>query len=201
MPARVLVATRLDGHDRGAKSCPRPAGRRFEVIYTGIAAARAIAAVAVQETSTSSGLSIPAARTGLTKKTADALRAAGAGRRRPRRRRDDPREGFPRLEAAGAAAVYPTGSALEALVDSIRTLSGRGAVQGRDGPSTASASRGRAHGSPALRRHDARGPGADVVKVEPLGGDLSPPSRVAGVDGHNVYFASLNRNKRSVHVA
>ena len=42
--------------------------------------------------------------------------------------------------------------------------------------------------------------GADVIKIEPIGGD---PSRQVGshsVDEHNVYFASLNRNKRSVHI-
>jgi methylmalonyl-CoA mutase C-terminal domain/subunit len=60
----------------------------------------------------------------LTKKTADALRAAGA---------DDvalvvggtiPERDVPRLEAAGAAAVYPTGTPLESLVESIQQLSG-----------------------------------------------------------------------------
>jgi methylmalonyl-CoA mutase, C-terminal domain len=71
------------------------------------------------------GLSIlSGAHVGLTKKTADALRSAGA---------DDvllvvggtiPKRDVPRLEAAGAAAVYPTGTPLEDLVDSMRTLSG-----------------------------------------------------------------------------
>jgi CoA:oxalate CoA-transferase len=42
--------------------------------------------------------------------------------------------------------------------------------------------------------------GADVVKIEPLDGDLSRHVGSQYVDGHNVYFASLNRNKRSVHV-
>jgi CoA:oxalate CoA-transferase len=42
--------------------------------------------------------------------------------------------------------------------------------------------------------------GADVVKVEPLGGDLSRQVGTNSVDDHNVYFASLNRNKRSVHI-
>jgi len=42
--------------------------------------------------------------------------------------------------------------------------------------------------------------GADVIKVEPLGGDLSRRVGSQAIDGHNVYFASLNRNKRSVHV-
>ena len=60
----------------------------------------------------------------LTQKTANALHAAGA---------DDvllvvggtiPQRDVPRLEAAGAAAVYPTGTPLEALVESLRALSG-----------------------------------------------------------------------------
>ena len=42
--------------------------------------------------------------------------------------------------------------------------------------------------------------GADVIKIEPLGGDVSRRVGSQSVGGHNVYFASLNRNKRSVHV-
>ena len=42
--------------------------------------------------------------------------------------------------------------------------------------------------------------GADVIKIEPVGGDLSRRVGSHTVDEHNVYFASLNRNKRSVHV-
>lgn len=42
--------------------------------------------------------------------------------------------------------------------------------------------------------------GADVVKLEPAQGDLSRAVGSQSVDGHNVYFASLNRNKRSVHI-
>ncbi len=42
--------------------------------------------------------------------------------------------------------------------------------------------------------------GADVIKVEPDGGDLSRQVGARTVDDHNVYFASLNRNKRSVHI-
>jgi crotonobetainyl-CoA:carnitine CoA-transferase CaiB-like acyl-CoA transferase len=42
--------------------------------------------------------------------------------------------------------------------------------------------------------------GADVVKIEPPGGDLSRQVGARSVDDHNVYFASLNRNKRSVHI-
>jgi len=125
VPTRVLVAKPgLDGHDRGAKLVARAlrdAG--FEVIYTGIRQRpEAIAAVAVQEDVQVVGLSIlSGAHVALTKKTAEALRAAGA---------DAvlvvggtiPEKDVARLEAAGAAAVYPTGTPLETLVDSIRSL-------------------------------------------------------------------------------
>jgi len=128
MPVRVLVAKPgLDGHDRGAKLVARTlrdAG--FEVIYTGIRQRPdAIASVAVQEDVRIVGLSIlSGAHVALTKKTAEALHRAGA---------DDvllvvggtiPKRDVPRLEAAGATAVYPTGTPLETLVDSMRTLSG-----------------------------------------------------------------------------
>jgi crotonobetainyl-CoA:carnitine CoA-transferase CaiB-like acyl-CoA transferase len=42
--------------------------------------------------------------------------------------------------------------------------------------------------------------GADVIKIEPSEGDLSRQVGSQFVDEHNVYFASLNRNKRSVHI-
>ncbi|HWC39836.1 MAG TPA: CoA transferase, partial [Acidimicrobiales bacterium] len=42
--------------------------------------------------------------------------------------------------------------------------------------------------------------GADVIKIEPLEGDLSRQVGSHSVGEHNVYFASLNRNKRSVHI-
>ena len=71
------------------------------------------------------GLSIlSGSHVALTRKTADALRAAGA---------DDallvvggtiPQRDVPRLQEAGAAAVYPTGTPLETLVESMRSLSG-----------------------------------------------------------------------------
>ncbi len=125
---RVLVAKPgLDGHDRGAKLVARTlrdAG--FEVIYTGIRQRpEAIASIALQEDVQIVGLSIlSGAHVALTQKTADALRAAGA---------DDvllvvggtiPQRDVARLEAAGAAAVYPTGTPLETLVESVRALSG-----------------------------------------------------------------------------
>src|SRR5437870_7218181 len=133
MPVRVLLAKPgLDGHDRGVKLVARAlrdAG--FEVIYLGIRQRpESIAAIAVQEDVQIVGLSIlSGAHVALTRKTADALRAAGA---------DDailvvggtiPERDVSRLEAAGAAAVYPTGTPLEDLVESIRTLSDTGSLQ------------------------------------------------------------------------
>ena len=127
-PVRVLVGKPgLDGHDRGAKLVARAlrdAG--FEVIYLGIRQRpETIAAVAVQEDVRIVGLSIlSGAHIALTEKTANALREAGA---------DDvllvvggtiPKRDVPRLEAAGAAAVYPTGTPIETLVESMRALTG-----------------------------------------------------------------------------
>lgn len=135
MPARVLVAKPgLDGHDRGAKLVARAlrdAG--FEVIYLGIRQRpEQIASVAVQEDVQIVGLSIlSGAHVALTDKTAKALRAAGA---------DDillvvggtiPSRDVTRLEAAGAAAVYPTGTPLETLVESMRRLSQSSETSGR----------------------------------------------------------------------
>ena len=129
MAVRVLVAKPgLDGHDRGAKLVARTlrdAG--FEVIYTGIRQRpESIASVAVQEDVQIVGLSIlSGAHVALTRKTAEALRAAGA---------DDvvlvvggtiPQRDVPKLEAAGAVAVYPTGTPLEDLVESMRGLTTR----------------------------------------------------------------------------
>ena len=127
MPARVLVAKPgLDGHDRGAKLVARAlrdAG--FEVIYLGIRQRpEAIASVALQEDVQIVGLSIlSGSHVALTQKTADALREVGAevslvvGGAIPKR-------DVPRLEAAGAAAVFPTGTPLEDLVERMRSLSG-----------------------------------------------------------------------------
>jgi methylmalonyl-CoA mutase C-terminal domain/subunit len=128
MPVRVLVAKPgLDGHDRGAKLIARALrDGGFEVIYLGIRQRpQSIAAVAVQEDVQIVGLSLlSGAHVALTRKTVSALRAAGA---------EDvlvvvggtiPQRDVPRLEAAGAAAVYPTGTPLETVVDSLRALSG-----------------------------------------------------------------------------
>jgi len=126
MPVRVLVGKPgLDGHDRGAKLVARAlrdAG--FEVIYLGIRQRpEAIAAVAVQEDVRAVGLSIlSGAHVSLTRKTADALRDAGAGDVLLVVGGTIPKRDVPKLEAAGAAAVFPTGTPLEDLVDRLRQL-------------------------------------------------------------------------------
>ena len=127
MAVRVLVAKPgLDGHDRGAKLVARAlrdAG--FEVIYLGIRQRpETIAAVAVQEDVRIVGLSIlSGAHVGLTEKTAKALRDAGAGEVLLVVGGTIPKRDVARLDAAGAAAVYPTGTPLETLVESLQALS------------------------------------------------------------------------------
>ena len=126
MPARVLVGKPgLDGHDRGAKLVARAlrdAG--FEVIYLGIRQRpETIAAAAVQEDVQVVGLSIlSGAHVALTEKTVAALRDAGGPHMLLVVGGTIPKRDVPRLEAAGAAAVYPTGTPLEELVESMRRL-------------------------------------------------------------------------------
>jgi methylmalonyl-CoA mutase C-terminal domain/subunit len=128
MPARVLIAKPgLDGHDRGAKIVARAlrdAG--FEVIFTGIRQRiEDIVRVALQEDVAVVGLSIlSGAHLSLTARTVDGLRAADAadisvvvgGTIAP--------GDVGRLRAAGAAAVFPTGTALDFLVTEIGKLTG-----------------------------------------------------------------------------
>jgi len=126
MPTRVLIAKPgLDGHDRGAKIVARAlrdAG--FEIIFTGIRQrVRDIVAAAVQEDVDVVGLSIlSGAHLALTVRVIEGLRAAAA---------DDiavivggtiPAADIPRLRAAGAAAVFPTGTPLATLVAEVRAL-------------------------------------------------------------------------------
>jgi methylmalonyl-CoA mutase C-terminal domain/subunit len=108
MPVRVLIAKPgLDGHDRGAKIVARAlrdAG--FEVIFTGIRQrVPAIVATAVQEDVTIEG-----------------LLAAGAGDIAVVVGGAIPPADVPRLRAAGAAAVFPTGTPLDVIVAQARAL-------------------------------------------------------------------------------
>ena len=129
MPVRVLVGKPgLDGHDRGAKLIARTlrdAG--FEVIYLGIRQRpEAIAAIAVQEDVQIVGLSIlSGAHVALTRKTAEALRAAGAADVVLVVGGTIPQRDVPKLEAAGAAAVFPTGTEIDSMIESLRALAAR----------------------------------------------------------------------------
>jgi methylmalonyl-CoA mutase C-terminal domain/subunit len=127
-PARVLVAKPgLDGHDRGAKLVARAlrdAG--FEVIYTGIRQKPdAIASIALQEDVDVVGLSIlSGAHLGLTRKTVDALRASGVGDIKVVVGGTVPQADVQPLLDLGVAAVFPTGTPIEQLVDEVRRLTG-----------------------------------------------------------------------------
>jgi methylmalonyl-CoA mutase C-terminal domain/subunit len=126
MAARILVAKPgLDGHDRGAKIVARAlrdAG--FEVIYTGIRQkVEDIVQIALEEDVAVVGLSIlSGAHIALTTRTIEALRAADAGDIAVVVGGTIPQADVPRLEAAGAAAVFPTGTALDVLVTGVRAL-------------------------------------------------------------------------------
>ena len=126
VPARVLVAKPgLDGHDRGAKIVARTlrdAG--FEVIYTGIRQrVEAIVATALQEDVAVVGLSIlSGAHVALTGRIVDALRAADGGDIAVVVGGTIPQSDVPKLLAAGAAAVFPTGTSLDDLVSGVRQV-------------------------------------------------------------------------------
>jgi methylmalonyl-CoA mutase C-terminal domain/subunit len=126
MAARVLVAKPgLDGHDRGAKIVARTlrdAG--FEVIYTGIRQRiEDIVSIALQEDVALVGLSIlSGAHIALTTRVVEALRTADAGDIGVVVGGTIPHADVPKLLSAGAAAVFPTGTSLDALVAEVRAL-------------------------------------------------------------------------------
>ena len=127
-PLRVLIAKPgLDGHDRGAKVIARAlrdAG--FEVIYTGIRQKPdAIASIALQEDVDLVGLSIlSGAHLGLTRKTIEAMRASGVGDIKVVVGGTVPQADVQPLLDLGAAAVFPTGTSIETLVEEVRKLTG-----------------------------------------------------------------------------
>ncbi len=126
VPVRVLVAKPgLDGHDRGAKLVARSlrdAG--FEVIYTGIRQKpEVIASIATQEDVDLVGLSIlSGAHMGLTRKTLEALRDAGAGDIKVVVGGTVPQSDVQPLLDMGVTAVFPTGTPIEALVAEVRRV-------------------------------------------------------------------------------
>jgi methylmalonyl-CoA mutase C-terminal domain/subunit len=126
VPVRVLVAKPgLAGHDRGAKLVARAlrdAG--FEVIYTGIRQKpEAIASIALQEDVALIGLSIlSGAHLGLTRKTMEALREYGADDVKVVVGGTVPQTDVASLLDMGVAAVFPTGTPIDSLVDEVRAL-------------------------------------------------------------------------------
>lgn len=126
MGTRILIAKPgLDGHDRGAKIIARAlrdAG--FEVVFTGIRQkVEGIVATAVQEDVAMVGLSmLSGAHLALTARTVEGLRAADAGDITVVVGGTIPPADVPRLKAAGAAAVFPTGTPLDVVVAEVRAL-------------------------------------------------------------------------------
>src|SRR6476619_4292423 len=124
--ARVLVAKPgLDGHDRGAKIVARTLrDARFAVIYTGIRPRIAdVVSIALQEDVALVGLSIlSGAHVALTTRTVEALKAADAGDIAVVVGGTIPQADIPKLLSAGAAAVFPTGTPLDVLVQKVRKL-------------------------------------------------------------------------------
>ncbi|NNN28836.1 cobalamin B12-binding domain-containing protein [Streptomyces sp. S3(2020)] len=129
MGTRILIAKPgLDGHDRGAKIVARAlrdAG--FEVVFTGIRQkVEDIVATAVQEDVAMVGLSmLSGAHLALTARTVEGLRAADAGDITVVVGGTIPPADVPRLKAAGAAAVFPTGTPLDVVVADVRALTSR----------------------------------------------------------------------------
>ncbi|MFF4113123.1 cobalamin B12-binding domain-containing protein [Streptomyces sp. NPDC001714] len=126
MATRILIAKPgLDGHDRGAKIVARAlrdAG--FEVVFTGIRQrVDDIVATAVQEDVAMVGLSmLSGAHLALTARTVEGLRAADAGDVTVVVGGTIPPADVPRLKAAGAAGVFPTGTPLDVVVAEVRAL-------------------------------------------------------------------------------
>jgi methylmalonyl-CoA mutase C-terminal domain/subunit len=96
----------------------------FEVIYTGIRQRiEDIVSIALQEDVAVVGLSIlSGAHVALTQRVVDALKAADAGDIAVVVGGTIPQADVVKLTAAGAAAVFPTGTPLEDLVTGVRAL-------------------------------------------------------------------------------
>lgn len=118
---RVLVAKPgLDGHDVGAKLvCRALMNAGMEVIYTGLRQSpAAIAKAAVQEDVDVIGLSIlSGAHLPLVKKLRAELEQHGAAEKTLIVGGNIPERDHEALGQAGVAAVFPTGTRFEAIVD------------------------------------------------------------------------------------
>lgn len=125
-PIRVLVAKPgLDGHDRGAQVVAmalRDAG--MEVIYTGLrATVDTIVETAVDEDVDVIGLSVlSGAHEGLTRKVITQLRVVGKSDCAVVVGGTIPPVDVPHLQALGADGVFPTGTPLLEIVNSIRAI-------------------------------------------------------------------------------
>jgi methylmalonyl-CoA mutase C-terminal domain/subunit len=128
-PIRVLVAKPgLDGHDVGAKLvCRALMDAGMEVVYLGLRQSpEAIAKAAVEEDVDVVGLSIlSGAHVPLARRVKEALRAAGCGDACLAVGGNIPRRDADALRAAGADAVFPTGTGFEEIVAGIREAARR----------------------------------------------------------------------------
>ena len=120
-PIKVLIAKPgLDGHDVGAKIVARAlmdAG--MEVVYTGLRRTPdAIAAAAVEEDVDVVGLSVlSGAHVPLTLRVLEELQALGAGDATVIVGGNIPASDAETLRGSGVAGVFPTGTALDAIVE------------------------------------------------------------------------------------
>ncbi len=121
---RILVAKPgLDGHDVGAKLvCRALMDAGMEVIYTGLRQSpEAIARAAAQEAVDAVGLSVlSGAHVPLTRRVAEELREVGAGDALLIVGGNIPRADTRVLRDLGVAAVFPTGTTFETIVDFLR---------------------------------------------------------------------------------
>jgi methylmalonyl-CoA mutase C-terminal domain/subunit len=122
---RIMVAKPgLDGHDRGARvlaRCFRDAG--FEVIYTGChQSPEQIAAAAIQEDVDLVGLScLSGAHRTLFPRVVELLKEQGAGDIAVIGGGIIPDQDFPLLYDTGIQAIFTPGTALDSIVDWVRT--------------------------------------------------------------------------------
>jgi len=123
-PIRVLIAKPgLDGHDVGAKLiCRALMDAGMEVVYTGLRRSPdEIAKAAVEEDVDAVGLSVlSGAHLPLARKVKAALEQRGAGNVLLLVGGNIPRRDEPALRALGVAAVFPTQTPFESLVDFLR---------------------------------------------------------------------------------
>ncbi len=128
-PIRILIAKPgLDGHDRGAKVIAhalRNAG--MEVIYTGLhQTVEQIIKAAIEEDVDVIGLSVlSGAHIPISEKLMNRLEEEGAKDILVMMGGNIPKRDFDRLKELGVAALFPTGSKFDDIVDFIQNNAGR----------------------------------------------------------------------------